>query len=809
MPPNRRSASTDAYDWVVGPDVLGVGTFALGELFTTNPYVSGAAYLSRLSDDCGACAFDPERDCPLTRLDWAYLEHHRASLEKTLASRCGIVREMGAGATMAVESDRERFGACLLGWYAALGLDRREAAELACQVLVEAYLAEAHGDSGAKGGTWAERLMTLAEQGFEDWCRERRRRRGQSPGPRPQGDLLADLERLPLRLAAPLFLTHAGGARPAEAAAFLGMEEATLAELSDEGLAALRAARGETARGAAALDGDALWAALAPRRADPAALEREVRARLAYERDDPAHSPSRWVSAIADLLPTRDLRIEILGPFVPAGAAPSRSARLALAALAPLCAHLGLAARIGGPRSDRPDALPSEGTVAAALFAPRPLGGFTLSAVHFFYWVLSGPLALSLLAASAWFPVLARRTRSVGRALPLGGNLAVLLLGMALVTHLVGPTFLGPRLGVILPALWSLGALLCAGIALRGPRAPGSVSPAWIAALAALVCGGTFPLALQVPTDRGRLASFVADFDPLRDGDHGGEWALVAAELARDGGPLPEVGALAARLLDAQAPPDPPVLVRALRLGLFAEADLAALDEPERIARLAEGQGPIPALELEAPAILAHAARAPHGESQRGRLVQRIAASLRDGELAFSLARAALVVELLEALGASDAVGDLAADLRTTLAIHWRGSLHDHPLAAFASPAQPSVFEGSAQGAAYVRPTAEALAVAERVGLPPGVEAWRVRLFLERHARGRHLTFVRGETQTLAAATLRTLERIAPESALPTRERVRLLRSLVPAVLLVAASLLLGARALGQKSPSTRSATMR
>ena len=75
------AAYTDAYDWVVEPNVLGMGTFALGDLFTTKPYVSGAAYLARMSDDCGACQFDPKTNCPITGLYWAFLERHRAALK--------------------------------------------------------------------------------------------------------------------------------------------------------------------------------------------------------------------------------------------------------------------------------------------------------------------------------------------------------------------------------------------------------------------------------------------------------------------------------------------------------------------------------------------------------------------------------------------------------------------------------------------------------------------------------------------------------------------------------------------------------
>ncbi|MCL7980292.1 MAG: deoxyribodipyrimidine photolyase, partial [marine benthic group bacterium] len=73
---------TDAFDWVVEPNVLGMGTFGAGELMTTKPYVSGAAYINRMSDYCGSCAFDPKKDCPITSLYWAFLARHEEQLKE-------------------------------------------------------------------------------------------------------------------------------------------------------------------------------------------------------------------------------------------------------------------------------------------------------------------------------------------------------------------------------------------------------------------------------------------------------------------------------------------------------------------------------------------------------------------------------------------------------------------------------------------------------------------------------------------------------------------------------------------------------
>ena len=70
------AAFIDAYDWVVEPNVLGMGTFALGESMMTKPYVSGAAYINRMSDYCEQCQFNPKKDCPITNLYWDFISRH-------------------------------------------------------------------------------------------------------------------------------------------------------------------------------------------------------------------------------------------------------------------------------------------------------------------------------------------------------------------------------------------------------------------------------------------------------------------------------------------------------------------------------------------------------------------------------------------------------------------------------------------------------------------------------------------------------------------------------------------------------------
>jgi deoxyribodipyrimidine photolyase-related protein len=74
-------AYIDAFDWVVEPNVLGMGTFAVGDLMSTKPYISGAAYINKMSDYCRSCRFDPKKNCPITHLYWAFLERHKKALQ--------------------------------------------------------------------------------------------------------------------------------------------------------------------------------------------------------------------------------------------------------------------------------------------------------------------------------------------------------------------------------------------------------------------------------------------------------------------------------------------------------------------------------------------------------------------------------------------------------------------------------------------------------------------------------------------------------------------------------------------------------
>ncbi|CAM5530585.1 MULTISPECIES: cryptochrome/photolyase family protein [Streptomyces] len=75
----------DGYDWVMLPNVVGMSQYADGGLMTTKPYTSGGAYIDRMSDLCGPCAYRPrdrtgEHACPYTTGYWSFLHRHRGPL---------------------------------------------------------------------------------------------------------------------------------------------------------------------------------------------------------------------------------------------------------------------------------------------------------------------------------------------------------------------------------------------------------------------------------------------------------------------------------------------------------------------------------------------------------------------------------------------------------------------------------------------------------------------------------------------------------------------------------------------------------
>ncbi|WP_269584418.1 cryptochrome/photolyase family protein [Roseibium sp. Sym1] len=71
----------DAYEWVELPNTLGMSQFADGGLLGSKPYMSGGNYINKMSDYCGACAYDVrqrtgDRACPFNALYWDFLDRN-------------------------------------------------------------------------------------------------------------------------------------------------------------------------------------------------------------------------------------------------------------------------------------------------------------------------------------------------------------------------------------------------------------------------------------------------------------------------------------------------------------------------------------------------------------------------------------------------------------------------------------------------------------------------------------------------------------------------------------------------------------
>jgi len=71
----------DAHEWVMAANVLGMALHADGGFMATKPYAGSAAYISKMSNYCNGCHFDPKKKsgsgaCPFNLLYWDFYDRH-------------------------------------------------------------------------------------------------------------------------------------------------------------------------------------------------------------------------------------------------------------------------------------------------------------------------------------------------------------------------------------------------------------------------------------------------------------------------------------------------------------------------------------------------------------------------------------------------------------------------------------------------------------------------------------------------------------------------------------------------------------
>jgi deoxyribodipyrimidine photolyase-related protein len=74
----------DAFEWVELPNTIGMSQFADGGLLASKPYAASGAYIQRMSDYCGTCAYNVKarvgpQACPFNFLYWRFIATHAAT----------------------------------------------------------------------------------------------------------------------------------------------------------------------------------------------------------------------------------------------------------------------------------------------------------------------------------------------------------------------------------------------------------------------------------------------------------------------------------------------------------------------------------------------------------------------------------------------------------------------------------------------------------------------------------------------------------------------------------------------------------
>lgn len=111
------TAYVDGFRWVMPTNVVGMSQHADGGRLATKPYASGGAYINKMSDHCGGCAYDPKKRlgddaCPFTAGYWAFVHRHRdrlANNNRTRRAVSSMDRLKDLEAVLEQEAARRRF----------------------------------------------------------------------------------------------------------------------------------------------------------------------------------------------------------------------------------------------------------------------------------------------------------------------------------------------------------------------------------------------------------------------------------------------------------------------------------------------------------------------------------------------------------------------------------------------------------------------------------------------------------------------------------------------------------------------------
>jgi deoxyribodipyrimidine photolyase-related protein len=77
----------DSMEWIVAPNVLGMGLFADGGQMSTKPYISSGSYLHKMSNYCDDCSYQVKtktglKACPFNSLYWQFIHQKQEVLSK-------------------------------------------------------------------------------------------------------------------------------------------------------------------------------------------------------------------------------------------------------------------------------------------------------------------------------------------------------------------------------------------------------------------------------------------------------------------------------------------------------------------------------------------------------------------------------------------------------------------------------------------------------------------------------------------------------------------------------------------------------